>query len=143
MHQNLTRCFRPTITKRLSVPDKTWLVLAWLWTVIVAVLCLVRLTGLPKVGIESPDKYIHSVFHFVFVLLWAQHFRKNLRLPELRLLGLSLVLSVVFGGLIEMAQECFTTTRQADLNDVLANFIGAAMAFLLQLAIKSRQRKPE
>jgi VanZ family protein len=126
------------------VPNKAWLLLAWIWTIVVAVLCLVRLTNLPKVGIESPDKYVHAVFHFIFVLLWCQHFRKNRRLREIPLLAKALLFSIAFGCLIEIAQEYFTASRQADLQDVLANFVGAAVAVIAQLAItKLIERKPE
>jgi len=115
------------------VPNKIWLAFAWAWTVFVAVLCLVRLTDLPKVDIQSPDKYVHAIFHFVFVLLWSQYFRqKKNDSGELWNLTRALVSSIVFGGLIELAQEIFTATRSADLKDVMANFAGAALAVLLQ-----------
>ena len=132
------------ITNRSSVPKKTWLVLAWTWTVAIAVLCLVSFKKLPGVKIEGLDKIVHAFLHFVFVMLWCRHFRIAGHLRESRLLGKALSFSIIYGCLIEIAQEYFTTTRQADLKDVLANFTGAALAVLLQLAIvRLTKRNPE
>ena len=73
-------------------------------------------------------------------MLWSQYYRTSGILREQRLLGKAIGLSIIYGCLIEIAQGLFTTTRQADLKDVLANFTGAMLAVLLQLAV-SRMRK--
>jgi VanZ family protein len=118
------------------VPKKIWFILAWLWTATIAFLCLVSFKKLPDVEVEGIDKIVHAFLHFIFVLLWSRHFKSDGKLRERRLfLGKALLFSVVYGCLIEIAQEYFTTTRQADLTDVLANFTGAALAVLLQLAL--------
>jgi len=117
------------------VPKKAWLLLACIWTVTVAVLCLVSFKQLPGAKIPGADKYVHGTFHFVFVILWSQYFRKTSR-REPNLFFTALFLSIVFGSLIELAQGYFTTTRQADLKDVLANFTGAALAVIIQLAMR-------
>ena len=122
------------------MPKKIWLVLALIWTVIIAVLCLVSFNKLPGSKIPNADKYVHATFHFVFVMLWSQYYRTSGLLREQRLLGKSIGLSIIYGCLIEIAQGLFTTTRQADLKDVLANFAGAMLAVLLQRAV-SRMRK--
>lgn len=44
------------------------------------------------------------------------------------------IASVIYGGIIEIAQGLFTTTRQADIVDVLANTIGAILAVVMMLA---------
>jgi glycopeptide antibiotics resistance protein len=126
------------------VPKKVWLVLAWAWTIAITVLCLISFTELPKVKIEGADKYVHAILHFIFVLVWCQHYRVNKHLREPRLLAKALLFSVVFGCAIEIAQEYLTTSRQADVKDVLANFSGAAIAVLLQLALAPMiKRNPE
>jgi VanZ family protein len=43
---------------------------------------------------------------------------------------ISFLLSFVFGISIEIFQELFTTTRHADLFDVLANITGATIAMI-------------
>ena len=100
--------------------------LACAWTVMMGILCLVSISMLPKVGISNADKYVHVTFHFVFVALWfyAGVVKKR---PLLRLF----LASVVYGLIIEFLQETLTTTRPADIYDVMANTIGAALAVLL------------
>ena len=122
------------------MPKKAWLLLALGWTIAIAVLCLVSFTKLPGTKIPNADKYVHAILHFVFVLLWSRYFGKSGILRGLRLLGAAIALSVIYGCLIEIAQEYFTTTRQADLKDIVANFTGAALAVLLQFAVV-RMRK--
>jgi VanZ family protein len=52
-----------------------------------------------------------------------------------------LIASFLFGVLIEIFQGCFTTTRQADVMDVLANTIGAISAGILIYFIIKRIKK--
>ena len=117
------------------MPKKTWLILAWSWTIIIAVLCLVSFKEFPTVRVANADKYVHGIMHFLFVVLWYQYYRRSRGLPRLWLLGKSLLYSVLYGCLIEVAQECCCTTRMADLRDVLANFIGAFAGVLLLWAL--------
>lgn len=116
------------------MPKNLWLAAAWLWTVCMAVLCLVRFGKLPDVGLEGADKYVHVSLHFVFVVLWHGYYNTQGRLPERKILVRALSFSILYGCLIEIAQEWLTTTRQADLKDVIANFAGAALAVILLLA---------
>lgn len=100
-----------------------------------AVVCLVNFGKLPAVSIDGADKYVHVFMHFVFVTLWCQHFMKNTGLMQPRVFAKAISFSILYGCLIEIAQEYLTTTRQADLKDVAANFAGALLAVLLRLAI--------
>ncbi len=119
---------------------KIWLCVALGWTLVIAVLCLVSFNELPQVKIEGADKYVHATFHFLFAIFWYQYFTADSVMPKRRVLGKVLSLSIIYGCLIEIAQECFTTTRHADIKDVLANFTGAALAVLL-LALADRSGK--
>ncbi len=75
------------------------------------------------------DKVIHAFFHFVFVLLWFLFFKKKLKSTNLfKPLTISFVFSIIFGTVIEMLQQFFTSTRSGDSLDVLANLSGAALA---------------
>ena len=49
-------------------------------------------------------------------------------------------LSLSYGVLIEIAQQLFTKTRQADVLDVLANITGAILAVIL-IKILSQRKK--
>jgi VanZ family protein len=123
------------------VPKKIWFWIAVIWTLVIAVLCLVRFNDLPGVKLANADKYVHATFHFFFVIFWQQYFRSPDSGTKMRrVLGRVFFLSVIYGCLIEIAQQYFTTTRQADLKDVVANFTGAALAIVL-LIIAEKFRK--
>ena len=47
-----------------------------------------------------------------------------------------LLLSVVYGIIIELIQGEFTVTRKADGFDVLANFFGAAVSVMVMISYK-------
>ena len=51
------------------------------------------------------------------------------------------LISVCYGGLIELMQEAFTDTRKADWNDVAANSFGAAIAIILILIYEKLAKK--
>ncbi|MSP84551.1 MAG: hypothetical protein EXR18_01810 [Flavobacteriaceae bacterium] len=88
---------------------------------------------LPDVSIESADKYVHFTFHFVFLNLWFLYFNsKNQKNSFYQVLFIFLV-SILFGILIELAQQAFTTTRKGDIFDVFANLTGAFSALILIL----------
>lgn len=47
--------------------------------------------------------------------------------------------SILYGMLIEVLQETLTTTRHADIMDVLANFCGAALALIILIVMKKQK----
>ena len=124
------------ITNNLLVLKKTTFSLAICWTVLIAVLCLVKFGSLPSISLSGADKYVHITFHFGFVMLWGFYFRQKqneIILPKIIRL---VVISIFYGILIEFLQETCTTTRHADIFDVLANLTGATIALLVFVFIK-------
>ncbi|WP_369410634.1 VanZ family protein [Flavobacterium taihuense] len=78
------------------------------------------------INIPNLDKCIHVFFHFVFTFVWFLFFRKQIQTDNFQNpLLYSFILSFVFGITIEILQELVTTTRSADIFDVLANLTGA------------------
>lgn len=88
------------------------------------------LNGIGGYKIMHKDKYVHFTFYFVFTLFWYWYGRsKSSRLKNVRL---TVFLSaVVYGILIEICQGVFTTARNADILDVLANTLGSAVAIFI------------
>ncbi len=75
------------------------------------------------------DKYVHFTFHFVFTWLWFLYFNhKKKGQRNSKTIIIVFFLSVFFGIAIEIMQELFTTTRKADVFDVMANMTGAIAA---------------
>ena len=104
--------------------------LALSWTLLIAFFCLIPSTSLPGISVPNIDKLVHVSFHFVFTTLWFLFFEKYLSSNNyLKPLRIALVLSFLYGIVIEIFQELFTTTRRADIHDVMANLVGAILAY--------------
>lgn len=87
------------------------------------------------------DKVFHFVAHFLLVIFWFLAFNIKLNVKKNRALLQSFVFSLCFGILIEVSQELFTTTREADVKDVVANVIGAILGGLVVHLISKKQIK--
>ena len=141
MLPKLMSCFPVMHTNNLSVLKKTTYSLAIAWTVLVAFLCLVKLNDLPSLGVSGIDKYVHFTFHFIFTLLWGHYSWLKLGKTELKSILKIVLISLLYGILIEFLQETCTTTRHADIFDVLANLTGATFAFLVFAIYKKIKEK--
>jgi VanZ family protein len=116
--------------------------LAILWTFAIAFLCLARFGHMPKVVLRNADKYVHFIFHFVFLVLWVLYFRTNNQKGIALITILKVFLtSLLFGIFVEIAQFLFTDTRKCDLLDILANISGAFTASLIMLFIEGLRVK--
>lgn len=101
------------------------------WSVMILYLCLKNANEIKQIEIPNFDKLIHVVFHFVFTTLWFLYLKKKLiGSNNFRLFSFSFTGSFIFGITIELMQQYFTTTRTADVFDILANLIGAFLAIL-------------
>lgn len=99
------------------------------WTGVILFLCLLKSEEIPKINIQNLDKAIHAFLHFVFTSLWFLYFKKKWSSSNInKLLILSFIGSFFFGISIELLQLYFTTTRTADVFDVLANIVGSTLA---------------
>jgi len=111
------------------VPRQIYLCAALFWSGFIIFLCLLKSSDIPQIEIPYLDKVIHAGLHFVFTLLWFFYFKNKIgSMKNLKLLLISLVLSIFFGIVIELMQKFFTVTRSADVFDVIANLFGATLA---------------
>jgi VanZ family protein len=111
------------------VLKRVFLFAALFWTGIILFFCLIKSSDIPKVNIQNLDKVIHSGFHFVFTILWFLYLKKKFTSSNnFKLLTFTIIGSFVLGIAIELMQQYFTTTRSADVFDVLANLFGAFLA---------------
>ncbi|MBF2709357.1 VanZ family protein [Flavobacterium soyangense] len=114
---------------------------ALFWTLIILYLCLIKASDIPKINVPNFDKAVHAFLHFIFTLLWFFYFKKKIgSLKIYELLIVSLVLSFFFGIAIELMQRYFTTTRTADVFDVIANLSGASIAVIVIVLINKQSR---
>lgn len=131
------------LTKNLLVPKQIYFLAALLWAGVIAFFCLVQLNNVPLGEVSNLDKLVHVFFHFILTVLCFLFFQKYTNaLNSFKSIIISFLFSVFFGIGIEIAQELFTTTRHADVFDVLANLSGAilgvAVVILLDLKTKIR-----
>ena len=109
------------------------------WTVLIAVLCLMKFSKLPSFGVSGADKYVHFTFHFIFTILWGFYLWLKLNERTISKIVFVVIISLCYGILIEILQETCTKTRHADIFDVLANFTGATFALVLFVLIKKQK----
>ena len=133
MLQKLTNYYLQMIIKHLSEHKTFWFLTALGWTIFVAFTCLINSKDLPSIGIEviGIDKIIHFLFHFVFTLLWSIYYFSKEKKATIKRVTTVVIVSLLFGIVIEWLQASFTVTRQADVLDVIFNTGGAISAGLI------------
>ena len=107
---------------------------ALLWALLILVLCLLPGRTLPQwdwADLFSLDKPVHAVLFGVLTVLLGQGYRRVGRTGPL--LVWSVLLSVGYGLATEAMQQLQALGRHGDVNDAIANTVGAvAGAFHLR-----------
>ena len=102
-------------------------------TVAIWVLCLIPIPETPLSDISLIDKWTHFVMYGVLtlVLLWERG--KNPMKPMISVWQL-LLIPIVMGGLIELAQRYLTTCRSGEWLDFVGDTIGVVIGAILYVA---------
>lgn len=117
-----------------------FLALALFWTISITVACLVSMTNVPNVNVDDADKIAHLGFYAIFSILWFLYLRTNIKNTK-KLFLIVFILSVSFGIMIEICQSVFTENRQADVNDAIANTIGASLGLVIMAVYNKKALK--
>jgi len=97
-------------------------IIAILLTIFVAYLSL-RSGGVGiKIPIKNIDKFFHFSAYFVLTLSWMYALKEKHATLKI------VILLILYGVLLEFAQEWFTQTRTKDMFDALANTVGIIFA---------------
>lgn len=113
------------------IPAKARIVFATLALSFAILLTIVSLQETTAVAtIAHFDKVTHIGAYFVLAALLV---------PALRRGAAAIIIATLFGVLIETVQGLMTQSRNADILDALANFIGAMLGAGLWLAMARRQ----
>jgi VanZ family protein len=116
--------------KRLLAPNKYAIWSAVLWTMFILIMCFKTPSIEKKLYFTNVDKIVHFTFYFVFVNLWFRYlFYKNLQ--SLKTKAYLAIIAIILGVLIEMGQSIFTTSRQGDIWDIMANSSGALLGIYI------------
>ena len=115
------------------------------WLLLITVLSLLSFPDDPDGGLNIPhmDKAVHFIFYFVMAILGGLYLReaskKTISLPKG--LIMSLLFAVIYGMIIEVIQSTLTDYRSGELEDILANSLGAIAGVLLLKYLFSGKRQ--
>lgn len=119
---------------------KKLLLISSFYSLVLASLSLIKLNDtLPP--IKNSDKLYHVIAYFIFMTLWYYTFLYRFKLKKTKALVIAFIASISFGVIMEILQGVLTENRQSDINDVVANTIGAILALLMLVLIKKRDVK--
>lgn len=109
---------------------------ALLWAVLIFILCAIPGRDLPHISfleILEFDKWVHAGVFFVLTVLFIRGFslQNSLAILKSRPMIASFVISVAYGGSLELMQEALFSERSADIYDFIANSFGCVMGLLL------------
>jgi len=117
---------------------------AWVWTIIICILCLLPGDQLPKDPIQNADKIYHAGAFGLLSFLFALGFAKQFSFTSIRkyAIPVSIILSAALGGLIEVLQHHFVKNRFGDWMDfgfdVAGSLIGAIIVWILTLYLNKK-----
>lgn len=116
--------------------ERKYFYFAVFWTLFITYMSLVTIEKVNTsiINIPNKDKIVHFVFYFIFVFSWIKVFNSDKNKINLKIV----VIAVLYGIIIEVLQSVFTTNRQADIFDAIANALGALTAFLFLRHIKNK-----
>ena len=130
------------LIKNLLGHKKSALLISVFYTLFLIVVCLVSLDGVPSPVIKHVDKIFHFLSYFILMLLWYNSFSKFFTNNFLKVIFLSFIFCVAFGIVVEGLQNTLTSSRTADIKDIIANTCGVlAGAILVKFLRKLHVKK--
>jgi VanZ family protein len=129
------------IIKSLLAP-KLLLLIAIVYTIIVLYGSLVASQDLPKITKGLSDKWLHSLGYFFWFLFWFFFLFFNSKKNKFfSYVWMVVILGLLFGTIVEVLQGELTSSRTAEILDVVANFVGLIIAAFMVLIFKSKLLK--
>ena len=104
------------------------------WSVIILILLTLPGSMLPEeksFKIPNFDKLVHMTLFGGFVLLWSVYFSvKKIAQKKLLIIFFRIfIIACVYGTATEFIQKYFIPSRDFDIADILADIVGAAIAY--------------
>lgn len=110
--------------------------LSCLLTIGIWVICMIPLPETPLDDVKMIDKWTHFVmFGGLSLVIWIEYIRQHRKTRMRHSLPFAFLFSVLMGGLIELAQAQFTTTRNGDWLDFLADGIGVIIGNVIGMVL--------
>jgi VanZ family protein len=92
----------------------------------------------------KPDKIVHLILFGVFSYLLIRGFnlQKSFSLLNKNAVALALIISIAYGGLVEILQSTIFIHRSGDMRDAIANALGAFIGYWLYKKYSFKINKP-
>ena len=101
------------------------------------IISLISIGDTPIYVPSFTDKIVHFLLYCILTILWYYTFIYKFNKKRITAYILAATLSITLGIIIEVLQGEATETRNADLNDVLANVFGIVIAEVI-LILKNK-----
>ena len=105
------------------------------YTVVLTIVCLIKLNKMPNIGMSNGDKIFHLLAYVVLTFLWVKTFLFKFGFKKASSLLYIGLFCIIFGIIIEVLQNKLTTYRTLDILDILANTTGVILAVLVLVAV--------
>jgi VanZ family protein len=107
---------------------------ALVWSIIILILLTIPGSLLPKEDsfkIPQFDKFVHITLFAGFVMVWCMYYARKVDDAQKRLRSFFYIfcVAVAYGITMEYVQKYFIPMRDFDLADIIADMIGAGIAY--------------
>ena len=109
-----------------------------IWTLVIFYICLSPSDEIPKTKLfEIPyfDKMVHFGIYFIFTLIFTSILQSK-NYSHQKIFITNIVITILFGSLIEVLQYYLPIDRSADLYDFIADLSGTLAAVFIHLNTK-------
>ncbi|MEX2350472.1 MAG: VanZ family protein [Flavobacteriaceae bacterium] len=119
--------------------SKILLVSAFLYTAAITIGSLISSEDIPKLEVAISDKLIHFVaYGFLVFICFLYSFVTFKHVSYLKNLLIVALFSFIYGIIIEALQGVVVLSREADFQDIIANFAGISFAVLILVLIRKK-----
>ncbi|WP_245738119.1 VanZ family protein [Hyunsoonleella jejuensis] len=101
--------------------------LAITYSIALATVSLMNLSGMPKVELNYGDKIFHFIAYAILCLLWYLVFFYRMDHSYKKAILNAVLLAIIFGIILEVLQGTLTIHRSLDVYDAIANSLGALL----------------
>ncbi len=116
---------------------------AMLWALLIFILCAIPGKDIPHVSfleLLEFDKFVHASLFFVLLLLMVRGCKLQERFVLLsqNTKVICAIISITYGGSLELMQGAVFTDRSADIYDFIANSFGCIMGLVFYDRIEKK-----
>ena len=121
-------------TELMRIVKAFWKPIVWAFVVLgLSAMSGENVEKLPLINVPNIDKVAHFIMYFVFTFLMMYDFTrfKGKVFSRMQIIVFSLLVTILYGGGMELLQSIPRLHRSTDIKDFLANSSGAICAVLL------------